>query len=100
MEEYMEEDSKKDYYTISTWNVHSLNPPGKLSNIIKEMVWMDITILGVSETFRDGEADFTATIPNNKEKFRVICSGGEKKRRGVCIILREKFGKSVLNYKL
>ena len=79
----MEEDTKKDYYKMSTWNVRSLNPPGKLSNIIKEMVRMDITILGVSETFRDGEADFTATIPNNKEKFSHLFRRREEEKRGV-----------------
>ena len=38
-------------------------------------------------------------LPDVKEKFKVIYSGGEKNRRGVGIILRGKVGNSVLFYR-
>jgi exonuclease III len=96
----MGEVTRRDDYKIGTWNVRSLNQPGKLANVLKEMNRMKINILGISETFWDGEGDFMETVPGTQDRFRVIYSGGEKKRRGVCMILREKVGNSVLNYRL
>ena len=90
----------RDFYRLSTWNVRSLNEPGKLSNVLKEMIRMEINILGISETFWNGEGDFIETVPGTTDRFRIIYSGGEKKRRGVCMILREKEGNSVLSYRL
>ena len=36
---------------ISTWNARSLHQAGKPANVAKEMIRMDIDVLGVSETF-------------------------------------------------
>ena len=74
--------------TIATWNVRSLSQPGKLENVLSEMNRLYIDILGVSETFWDGEGEFETELPTSAEKFRVIYSGGNKKRKGVAFILR------------
>ena len=73
---------------IGTWNVRSLCKPGKLDNVLQEMSRIGIDILGLAETFWDGTGDFETTLLTNDEKFRVIYSGGEKRRRGVGFILR------------
>lgn len=72
---------------IGTWNVRSLCKPGKLDNVLQEMSRIGIDILGLAETFWDGTGDFETTLLTNDEKFRVIYSGGEKRRRGVGFIL-------------
>ena len=61
---------------------------------------MDLDILGVSETFWNGEGDFGTRILNCEKNFRIIHSGGDKKRRGVGVILRGDTGNSVMYYKL
>jgi len=52
-------------YTIGTWNVRSLWQDGKLENVMQEMIRMNIHIglLGIAETFWNGEGDFNATLP-------------------------------------
>ena len=49
---------------------------------MQEMRRMNIDILGIAETFWDGMGDSETTLPETKEKFRVIFSGGDKKRKG------------------
>jgi len=73
---------------IGTWNVRSLCKPGKLDNVLQEMSRLGIDILGLVETFSDGTGDFETTLLTNDEKFRIIYSGGDKKRRAVAFILR------------
>ena len=72
---------------IGTWNVRSLCQPGKLENVLQEMVRMKVDILGVAETFWEGSGEFEATLPGSEQTFRVIYSGGDKKRKGVAFIL-------------
>ena len=73
---------------IGTWNVRSLSQPGKLENVLQEMVRMKIDILGIAETFLESSGEFEATLPGSDERFRVHYSGGDKKRKGVAFILR------------
>jgi len=87
-------------YKMATWNARSLFQPGKMANVLQEMNRMSIDVMGISETFWEREGEFMTSIPGSNEKFRVIYSGGLKRRRGVGMILRENVGKSVLNYQL
>ena len=64
-----------DCWKISTWNVRSLYQAGKLANIAKEMIRMNIDVLGVSETFWKDRGDFRYHLPNN-ENFMVILQVG------------------------
>ena len=59
---------------------------------------MNIDILGVAETFCDGNGEFEATIPTVTEKFRVIYSGSDKKRKGVAFILSGSAKAAVQSY--
>ena len=90
--------SSSDCYKIGTWNVRSLYQPGKLGNTLQEMVRMRMDILGVAETFRDGNGEFSTNIPGTRDSFRVLHSGGDKKRRGVGVILRGTIGNAVMHY--
>jgi len=42
--------------------------------------------------------DFETTLPETKEKFAVIFSGNDKKRKGVAFITRGRLRDSVKNY--
>jgi len=42
---------------------------------------LGIDILGLVETFWDGTGHFETMLLTNDEKFRIIYSGGDKKRR-------------------
>ena len=90
--------SSSDCYRIGTWNVQSLYQPGKMANVMQEMIRMKLDIMGIAETFWDKEGEFTTSLPNNEENFRVLYSGGDKKRRGVRVILKGDIAKSVLQY--
>jgi len=97
----MEEDYKRTKpptATIGTWNVRSLSQAGKLENILQEMNRMKIDILGIAETFCDGVADFQTTLPTTDQRYRVICSGSDKKRRGVAFILTDESNTTVQSY--
>ena len=43
--------SISDCYRIGSWNVRSLNSPGKLENVLMEMIRLDLDLLGLAETF-------------------------------------------------
>ena len=53
---------------------------------------MEIDVLGLMETFWDGEGDFRTDILSSTDTFRVIYAGGTRKRRGVALVLRNKVG--------
>ena len=59
---------------------------------------MKMDILGVAETFWDGNDEFSTNIPGTKDSFKVLCSGGDKKRRGVGVILRGMIGDALMHY--
>ncbi len=67
--------SSSYWWKISTWNVRSLYQAGKLANVAKEMIRMDIDVLGVSETFWKDAGDFRYN-KSNEEEFRVILQEG------------------------
>lgn len=83
---------------IGTWNVHSLGKPGKLANVTKEMERMGVGIMGVAETCWCGDVTFTTQLPESEggAKYRVFISGGEKRRRGVGLVVKEEMAKSIL----
>ena len=57
--------STSDCYRIGTWNVRSLQQVGKLANTVKEMKRMNVSIMGVAETFWKGESDFMTELPDS-----------------------------------
>src|SRR6267154_2479081 len=63
-----------DYNKIGTWNVLSLNQPGKLANVLKEMKRMRVVIVGVAETFWAIEGSFQIQLPESGggDKYRVF----------------------------
>ena len=75
--------SSSDRWKIVSWNIRSLFKPGKLANVLKEMARLELDVMGVSETFWKDSGEFTTTLPNNKDRFKVILSGGEQSRRGL-----------------
>lgn len=85
-------------YNIGTWNVRSLWQDGKLENVMQEMIRMNIHIMGIAETFWNGEGDFNATLPGTDEEFRIIFSGGTTKRKGVAFILRDSVRTAIHSY--
>ena len=87
-------------YRIATWNVRGLNAPGRLANVLQEMSRLEVDILGVAETFLEGEGDFMTEIPECHDKFRVVYSGGNKRRKGVAIITRNIAMKSIKSYQM
>ena len=90
--------SISDCYRIGSWNVRGLNSPGKLENVLLEMNRLDLDVLGVSETFWDGVGEFDTEIPVCEDRFRVIFSGGSKKRRGVAIVVRNNAATALESY--
>ena len=83
---------------IGTWNVRSLNMPGKIENVLKEMKRMRVGIMGVAEIFWTKEGSFPTQLPESEggDKYHVFYSGGKRKRRGVGVIVREEVVKSVM----
>lgn len=79
---------------IGTWNVQSLYESGKLINLIQEMERLKIDILGVAETWWPDAgicevSGGTMYYSGNQDK---------RHRKGVGIIVSEKFSKSVINF--
>ena len=79
--------------------MRSLYPAGKLANIAKEMIRMNIDVLGVSETFWKDGGGFRYHLPNN-EDFSVIFAGGTEHRKGVTFVMRGIAMDSTINYSL
>ncbi|KAI5728841.1 hypothetical protein M8J77_021978 [Diaphorina citri] len=79
---------------IATWNVRGLNVAGKLDNVLNEMKNLNLDICGISETFWSDSSDFCHALPSG-EKYRIIYSGGEIRRRGVAVILEQKISNLV-----
>ena len=78
-----------DCNKIGTWNVLSLNQPGKLANVLKEMKRMGVGIMGVAETFWAKDGYFQTQLPESEggDKYCVFYSGGKNRRRGVGVIV-------------
>ena len=77
---------------IATWNVRTLSQAGKLANLRQEMERLKISVLGVSEVRWPGSGE----VQYEKSKF--IYSGGDKRERGVGILLAEDAAKSLKGY--
>ena len=45
------------------------------------MTSLELDVMGVAETFWKDSGEFTTTLPNSKDRFKVIFSGGEKKSK-------------------
>ena len=86
--------SVSDCKKIGSWNVRSLNKPGKWTNVISEMKRMRVGILGVAESWWEKDGSFTTQLPESEggDKYKV----GKKRRRGVGVIVREEVIKSVM----
>ena len=79
---------------IGTWNVRTMLRAGKLANIKREMIRIELNVLGLSEVrWKDG-GDFES------DGFRVCCAGGAERQRGVAIILDKEMAKRVLKVEM
>ena len=84
--------TKKNILVIGTWNVRTLNQPGKLENLKLEAKRLKANILGVCEHRKTG-ADVIAD-----EDYTFIYSGGEKHEFGVGVLLGRKLANSLLGH--
>ena len=62
------------------------------------MASLELDVMGVAETFWKDSGEFTTTLPNSKDRFKVIFSGGEQSRRGTAMIIRNKAIESLMYY--
>ena len=84
---------RKNTYNIATWNVRSMNK-GKLNVVQKEMIRVDIDILGISEMKWIGSGHFRSA------KNTVLYSGhNTHKKNGVGIIITNRMAQSLIGYK-
>ena len=81
----------KESIKIGTWNIRTLNRPGKLYNVIREMKKANMSILGLSEVRWKEEGDFIS------EDVRIIHTGAIGGQGGVAILLEKDAAKSVKN---
>ena len=86
--------SSSDRWKIGSCNVRSLFKPGKLANGNGQ--FRTGYVMGVSETFWKDSGEFTCTLPNNKDRFKVIFSGGEQSRSGTAMTIRNKAIESLI----
>ena len=63
---------------------------GKLQIIVEQMARQGIRILGMAETFWKGDTSFRMRGATNEEGYTVIMRGGEKSRKGVGFIIKNK----------
>ena len=77
---------------IATWNVRTLYQVGKLDNVIQEMKKMKIEILGIVET------RWTESGKIRKDSHTILCSGGQKHRNRVGILMNCKENHSTTTY--
>ena len=66
--------------------------------MLKEITSLELDVMGVAETFWKDSGEFTTTLPNSKDRFKVIFSGGEQSRRGTAMIIRNTAMESLMNY--
>jgi hypothetical protein len=77
---------------LGTWNVQTLNKDGRFDNLIMEASNMNLDILGICETRWKGVGYI------DKEEHIFIYSGGEKRERGVGILIKKEIEKHVAGY--
>lgn len=83
---------KKRVIKIGTWNVKTLLQLGKLENVMKEIIRMDIEIMGLSEV------RWTGSGKMHMEEGTMFYSGGEERQRGVAVIIVKKMQSTVINF--
>ena len=77
---------------IATWNVNTLLQAGKFNNLVKEAKRLNLDILGLSETRWSG-------IGRCKRKcYEFLYSGGEKREKGVGVLLSSEVTKCLAGY--
>jgi len=91
---------KNSNLKIGTWNVRGLNKPGKLENVLQEMCRMELDILGIAETFWDGSDVFETTLSHPTSKYKVLYSGGDKKRKGVAVVSRGVAAEAIQSFQM
>ena len=79
---------------IGTWNARSVFVPGKLDNIVKEMLRLDVDILGVGDVRWPGSGSCTT----GNGTFYYSGNNDPKHLYGVGVILNGKFTGSVLSF--
>lgn len=76
---------------LATWNVRTMMRAGKLENLEREMDNCRINVMGISEASWQGQGE-TAS-----DGFTLYHSEGDKPKRGVAVMVRNKSVRSVLN---
>ena len=84
----------KEQYCIGIWNVRSMNQD-KLGVVKKEMVRVNVDILGISELKWTGMGEF-----NSDDHYIYYCGQESLRRNGVAIIVKKRFGNAVLGCSL
>ena len=77
-------DAVKGNYCIGTWNVRSMNQ-GKLELVKKEMVRVNINVLGISELKWTGMGNF-----NSDNHYIYDCGQESLGRNGVAIMVNKR----------
>ena len=75
---------------VGTWNVRTLAQDGKFEEVEKEMQRMNLNILGLSET------RWTGAGKMDSENLVFYYSGGDRRERGVGIMINKTVSKSIL----
>uniref|UniRef100_A0A8D8WPG5 Craniofacial development protein 2 n=1 Tax=Cacopsylla melanoneura TaxID=428564 RepID=A0A8D8WPG5_9HEMI len=84
---------------IATWNVRSLHGDGRLENTLKEMVRMNINILGVSDTKWTNSGSFPTINGEQKVYHSSSDENTETNRRyGVAIIVNKEIDQCVTGF--
>ena len=73
-----------EQYCIGTWNVRSMNQ-GKLKVVKREMVRVNIDILGISELKWIGMGEF-----NSDDHYIYYCRQESLRRNGVALIVNKR----------
>ena len=83
----------KEQYCTGTWNVRSMNQ-GKL-DMVKQLVRININILGISEPRWMGMGKFTSD-----DHYIYYCGQEFHRRNGLALIINKKVQNAVLGYNL
>jgi exonuclease III len=76
---------------IATWNVRGLNRVGKQQLICEQMDWLNVNVLGMSETFLDVSEYCLRPTKAKGITYRLLCAGKNTSgRRGVGFLVDER----------
>ena len=79
---------------ISTWNVRTMNRSGKLDNLVKEVKWLNISILGVAEVRWPG----AGKIVSDEMTFLYSGTKNQRHEKGVGMFLDPKMAECLSGY--